>query len=145
MRLGSSLATVAAVAAVSIVAAGSVLGTAAARVEEAAGATVKVTLKEWKVIPSVRTCVAAGRITFAVRNAGALEHELVVLRTSRPPGRLPMKGSQAVETGLQGETPELQPGRTRRLTLRLRSGRYVLICNLPGHYKAGQFSGLCVR
>lgn len=142
MRLGSSLLTVVVAA---TVAAGSLTGAAAARVEGAADATLKVTLKEWKVIPSTRTCVAAGRITFAVRNAGALEHELVVLRTNRPPGRLPMKGSQAVETGLRGKTPELVPGRTLRLTLRLRSGRYALLCNLPGHYKAGQFAGLCVR
>lgn len=104
-----------------------------------------MTLKEWKLIPTTRTCLAAGRITFTVRNAGALEHEFVVLRTNRPPGRLPMKGGQAVETGLQGETPDLQPGQTRRLTLRLRPGKYALLCNLPGHYKAGQFAGLCVR
>jgi len=59
--------------------------------------------------------------------------------TSRAPGRLPVKGSGASAAGFQGETPELRPGQRRRLTLRMRSGKYVLLCNLPGHYKAGRF------
>jgi len=120
-------------------------GAAAARGEQASGTTVKVVLKEWKMVPSVSRCVPRGRITFVVRNTGTLDHELVVLRTSRAPGRLPVKGSGASEAGFQGETPELRPGQRRRLTLRLRSGKYVLLCNLPGHYKAGQFSSFCVR
>jgi len=134
---------VSALALVAVGAAG--IGTAAARGDEASVTTVKVTLKEWKVIPAGRGCVPRGKTTFVVRNAGKLEHELVVIRTTRPAGKLPMKGSQASETGLQGETPELRAGQTRRLTLSLRAGKYVLLCNLPGHYKAGQFSGLCVR
>ena len=83
-------------------------GAAAARGEQASGTTVKVVLKEWKMVPSVSRCVPRGRITFVVRNTGTLDHELVVLRTSRAPGRLPVKGSGASEAGFQGETPELR-------------------------------------
>ena len=36
-------------------------------------------------------------------------------------------------------------GQTRRLALTLNAGRYVLICNVPGHYKAGMFVGFRVR
>ena len=60
------------------------------------------------MVPSVSRCVPGGRITFVVRNTGTLDHELVVLRTSRAPGRLPVKGSGASEAGFQGETPELR-------------------------------------
>lgn len=128
-----------------VVALGAGASSAGAGGDITSGATIKVALKEWKVISSAKTCVPRGKIIFVVRNVGSLEHELVVLRTNRLPRRLPTKGSQAVETGLQGKTPDLRPGQTRRLTLRLRPGKYVLLCNLPGHYKAGQFAGLCVR
>ena len=116
--------------------------TAAALVANApAGSTaapaVKTVLTEWKVKPSVAT-VRPGPVTFVVRNAGGIPHEFVILRTNRQPRALPMKGSQAVETGEIGEIEELKPGQTKRLTVRLGPGKYVLLCNLPGHYQAGQ-------
>lgn len=99
--------------------------------------TVKVTLNEWKVIPSVKK-VPAGNVTFVVTNKGKVEHEFVVIKTNKAPKALPMKGSQASEAGAKGEIEEFGSGQTKRLTLKLKAGKYVLICNLPGHYKAGQ-------
>ena len=37
------------------------------------------------------------------------------------------------------------PGQTRTLTLKLTPGHYVLLCNLPAHYKAGQHADFTVR
>ena len=107
-------------------------------------ATVKVVLKEWTLTPSTTT-LAAGRVTFAVHNAGGIPHEFVVLRTNRHHHAIPTQGSQAVEAGELGEIEDLTPGATKRLTVRLQPGKYVLLCNLPGHYKAGQFAALRVR
>ena len=87
----------------------------------------------------------AGRVTFVVRNDGTRAHELVVLRSDRPAGRLPIKGGKAVEAGRRGEIPPIPSGGSKRLTLTLRTGKYVLLCNLMGHYQAGQFSALRVR
>lgn len=112
-------------------------GTAPAR-------TVTVVLKEWTLRPSVSR-VGAGRVTFVVRNAGAIPHELVVLRTTRPRDAIPVKGSTADETGRATEVEELGPGTGRRVTATLRRGKYVLVCNLPGHYRAGQFASLTVE
>lgn len=117
-------------------------GWAAALREDAA--TVGVQLKEFKVIPSVRR-TRAGRVVFVVRNVGSVPHNLVVLRTDRAPDKLPMAGSVAKEVGRQGKTPVFGPGKSRRLALDLRPGKYVLICNVPGHYKAGMFVGFTVR
>jgi uncharacterized cupredoxin-like copper-binding protein len=116
--------------------------TAAERRVEAT--TVRVQLKEWRVVLSA-TRVRSGRVTFVVRNAGKLPHNLVVLRTTRAPARLPVSGSRANEIGRVGKTPVFGPGRTRRLTLRLKAGKYVLICNVPGHYRSGMFVAFRVR
>lgn len=92
-----------------------------------------------------RTTVPGGRVTFVVRNEGTMVHEFVVLRSDRPAGRLSVKGGRAVEAGRRGEIPRIASGGSKRLTLTLRPGKYVLLCNLMGHYQAGQFSALRVR
>lgn len=87
----------------------------------------------------------AGKVTFVARNVGRLDHNLVVLRTKLAPGKLPVVGARAKEVGRVGKTPVFRPRQTRRLTLTLKAGKYVLICNVPGHYKAGMFVGFRVR
>src|SRR5262249_16054557 len=104
---------------------------------------VSVRLKEFRVLPA-RSHAAPGKVTFVVRNVGAISHEFVVLRTNIPVGKLPTSGANAKENGRVGKIGPVGPGQTRRLTLALRVGRYVLLCNLPGHYKAGQFASFRV-
>ena len=105
---------------------------------------VRVQLKEWKVAPSARI-VRSGSVTFVIRNIGKLPHNLVVLRTNLAPGKLPLAGTRAKEIGRVGRTPVVGPGQTRRLTLTLKAGKYVLICNVPGHYTAGMTASFRVR
>ncbi len=97
-----------------------------------------------KVAPSAAS-VRSGRVTFVARNVGKLPHNLVVLRTNLAAGKLSVVGSQAKEIGRVGKTPVFGPGRTRRLTVRLAAGKYVLICNVPGHYQAGMTAAFRVR
>lgn len=108
-----------------------------------AASTVKIVMKD-RSFQSSRRTVPAGKVTFVVRNAGTMEHEFVVLRTNRLPRALPMKGQQASEAGAKGEIEEFASGRTKRLTLTLAPGKYVLLCNLPGHYKRGQYLAFTV-
>lgn len=105
---------------------------------------VTVVLAEWTLVPSATT-VRAGKVTFQVTNDGAIEHEFVVLRTDSHHHALTVKKAVAVETGRQGEIAKIVPGEERSLTLNLKPGKYVLICNLLGHYKAGQYAALRVR
>lgn len=121
------------------------LGTAGATPGRSqAPSKVGVVLSEWKLVPSATT-LRAGKVTFQVRNGGAIEHEFVVLRTDRHHHALTVKKAVAVETGRQGEIPKIVPGQQRSLTLSLKPGKYVLLCNLLGHYKAGQYAALRVR
>lgn len=121
------------------------LGTAGATIGRSqARPPVGVVLSEWKVVPS-SSSVPAGKVTFRVANRGTMEHEFVVLRTDRHHHVLPVKAAVAAETGRQGEISSIAPGKVRSLTLTLKPGKYVLICNLLGHYKAGQYAALRVR
>lgn len=107
-------------------------------------ATISVVLDEWKLVPTGRV-VRAGRVTFVVRNDGRVTHEFVVIRSDRRAGALPLKSGRAVEAGRRGRIPQIASGVSRRLTLTLPRGRYVLLCNLLGHYQAGQSAALEVR
>lgn len=105
---------------------------------------VDVTLAQFAVTPSV-TAAPRGRVTFRVHNAGTIPHEFVVVRTARPAADLPVSKGRADETGNVGETGDLRPGATKSVSLRLPAGHYALICNLPGHYLAGQHTDFSVR
>ena len=102
-----------------------------------------VTLSEFNVAPKPSD-VASGAVTFNVSNAGKVEHEFVVLKTSKPASDL-LKGGRADEAGNVGELGSVKPGQTKALGLKLAAGHYALLCNLPGHYAAGQYADLTVK
>lgn len=116
---------------------------AATRAAPAAGASVAIVVKEWSVAASAKS-ITAGKVTFVVRNAGKMKHEFVVVRSNAHHHLLPMSGKQAREAGVRGEIEPFGPGRTKRLTLTLAPGKYVLLCNMPGHYKKGQYLAFTV-
>ncbi len=102
-----------------------------------------VTLSEFNVAPKPGQ-VAHGPVTFNVSNAGRVEHEFVVVKTSKPASDL-LKDGRADETGNVGEIGSVKPGQTKALKLSLKAGHYALLCNLPGHYAAGQYADLNVQ
>lgn len=122
-----------------------VIGALVASPTGASGAKtfVSVRLKDFEVIPSLLS-VKHGVITFTVRNDGKLAHELVVLKTKMAPAKLRVKRGRAIPVGRVGRVSPVRPHASRVLTLMLSAGRYVLLCNLPGHYQAGQRIGFGV-
>ena len=105
---------------------------------------VSVSLNEFNAVPTVQGA-PAGSVTFTVKNTGKIEHEFVVLRTLRSAGSLADKSGEASEAGNVGEIGSVKPGQQKKLTLTLKKGHYSLLCNLPGHYKSGQFADFYVR
>lgn len=130
--------------AVAALAAGGGAARASAVQSQGSPATVKVKLFEFKLIPSAGR-VTAAKVTFVVSNTGKIKHEFVVLRTGTPAGKLPVQSARASEPGKVGEIAAFDPGKTKTLTLTLKPGHYALICNLPGHYQAGQWADFTVR
>ena len=87
----------------------------------------------------------AGRIVFTLVNRGDMRHEAVIIRTATRFDRLPVKNSVASEKGRVGTITNVAGGTRKKLTLTLPAGRYVIICNLPGHYQAGMRAPFTVR
>jgi uncharacterized cupredoxin-like copper-binding protein len=91
----------------------------------------------------------AGQYTMRVHNEGATDHEFIIAPTQN--GTLPLRpdGLTVDEEAFQHEEPgSLEPGApgaVRDLTVDLKPGRYVLFCNMEGHYMAGMHTELVVQ
>jgi len=92
--------------------------------------------------------VAAGDVTFRVHNNGPDQHEFIMVKVASP--KLPFRtdGYTVDEESIQNAEPGSlvpgQPGATRDLTVHLVAGRYVLFCNMSGHYLGGMHQDLIV-
>lgn len=92
--------------------------------------------------------VPAGKVTFrAVNESKDQVHELIVVRADSH-ATLPYDGrkNEVIEKRIHhlGEISDLKPGAKGTMTLDLKPGSYVVICNQPGHYKAGMMTTLTV-
>ena len=99
---------------------------------------------------SAGATVPAGPVKFAVTNAArATEHEMLVIKDTPAREGLPINtaGNRVLEEQVAkvGEVPEIRPGAQRTKRFTLKPGRYLLICNVPGHYAMGMTAMLTVE
>ena len=92
---------------------------------------------------------SAGDVTFDVTNEAEQPHEFVVFKTDLAEDALPVDDAGDVdETGegveLINELEDIAPGDTPSLTVTLDAASYVIICNVPGHYKQGMHTAFTV-
>lgn len=105
----------------------------------AQGTVVKVVESDFEI--KVQTNVTAGDVVLTVHNQGPDDHELIVVPA--PVGDLPMRGSgltvaeESFKPEPLGVLEPGAPGSDRTLQLHLQPGRYVLFCNMSGHYLGG--------
>ncbi len=98
---------------------------------------------------SAPATLKAGEYTFKVHNQGPTDHEFIIVPTEN--GSLPLRpdgltvDEEAVESQEPGSLEPGGPGAVRDLTVTLKPGRYVLFCNMEGHYMAGMHSELVVE
>lgn len=88
--------------------------------------------------------VAAGQVTFEVVNSSkTMVHEMLVIKVDNFHDSLPYQTNEArvIEDKVQdfGEVSELEPGQSGSLTVNLKPGKYLLLCNIPAHYEMGMF------
>jgi uncharacterized cupredoxin-like copper-binding protein len=118
--------------------------TTTATTPAAASASVTITMSDYAFAP--KDAVAnAGRVTISAPNAGQRPHELVLLRTKADPAHLPKRNGEVDESKSVGEIADVAAGKTKNHTFHLTPGRYVMVCNLPGHYASGMYGTLTVR
>ena len=90
--------------------------------------------------------VAAGPTTFTLTNSGTKKHEMVVLKTDEAIDALAVdtatnKVSEATTVGEVGET---DIGKVGTVTLDLKPGKYILVCNIEKHYAQGMRTAFTV-
>lgn len=100
-------------------------------------------------ITATPSVVKAGVITFEAANGSKdMVHEMIVAPLGNPNKPLPyIKDEQRVdeEKGEHlGEVSELAPGAGGALRISLKPGRYLLYCNVPGHYAMGMWTEITV-
>jgi hypothetical protein len=108
---------------------------------------LKVTERDFRIkAPKV---VHAGNVRLQVTNEGPDTHELLVVRLAK--GRLPLRpdaltvdeDALASVTAVTIEGFERDEG--REAPIHLAPGRYVLFCNMAGHYLGGMHTVVTVR
>ena len=162
MRGLFSVTALAAIAAVFIGGCGSDSGTTTTTTENeseaanttAAGGgeetTLTIKMGEFFFAPK-NVAVKAGATTIEAPNEGSVEHEMVIFKTDMDPGKLPTEANGEVNEEKMdkiaksaGEIPDVEAGETKSSQFKLTPGRYVMFCNLPGHYAGGMYGTLTV-
>jgi hypothetical protein len=108
---------------------------------------VRITERDFSI--SAPRVLSPGTVSLRVRNAGPNTHEFVVARADA--SRLPLRSDgltvdeEALEPRILGMLEPGAPGDVRTLRVHLSPGRYVLFCNMSGHYLGGMRRTLVVR
>jgi len=107
---------------------------------------VTVDLKEYAITLSVSS-IKAGSIKFGIRNNGTMVHDFDLFKTDLPIDKLPVDtGSAKVKLdGLVKQMINISANRSTTITADLTAGRYVIICNVAGHYQLGMRAELQVN
>ena len=90
-----------------------------------------------------------GTVTITVKNVGSVNHTLEILKTNLAADKIPADPNNAAKADERGKvggtTSELKPGESVDVKVDLSAGKYVVICNLPGHYLIGMRAALTVN
>jgi uncharacterized cupredoxin-like copper-binding protein len=116
----------------------------------AGGGSLEINMDDFVFKPKNATA-DAGKTTISTTNEGAVEHEMVLFRTDMNPAKLPTERDGSVDEEKldeiaeeAGEIPDVEAGDSKSESFDLKPGRYVMFCNLPGHYKAGMYGTVTV-
>ena len=90
--------------------------------ETAKGVSVQAKEVEYKITLSTQK-VQHGVVTFVVKNAGRIAHNLTIQQGGK-------------------HTANIGPGKTAKLTVTLKKGDYTLYCSVPGHRQLGMVTKL---
>jgi uncharacterized cupredoxin-like copper-binding protein len=105
---------------------------------------VAVHMQDYRVILSVAS-VKPGTVRFGVKNEGGMEHSFELIKTDLPFDQLPTADAKAKEDGLVKQVKSLGVGKVQVVSADLAAGKYVIICNVAGHYQLGMRAALTVQ
>jgi uncharacterized cupredoxin-like copper-binding protein len=106
---------------------------------------ISVTVRDFSLRLS-RSEAHAGRAVFDVRNIGPTHHEVIVVRADGHDLPFRRDGLTLDEDAMAhreaGGVEPMAAHASEPLTVTLRPGRYVVFCNMSGHYLAGMHADL---
>ena len=107
---------------------------------------VIVDMKEYSITLNVSS-VKAGSVKFGIRNGGTMVHDFDLYKTDLPLDKLPIDGGSAKVKmdGLVKQMTNIAANRSTTISADLAAGRYVIICNVAGHYQLGMRVSLQVE
>lgn len=116
------------------------------------GATLEIKMGDYFFDPE-NAVAQAGATTIDAPNEGKVEHELVVFESDLDPAKLPTDSAGEVDEekleqeGAEeaGEIEDVEPGASKSGEFDLQPGKYVMFCNLPGHYERGMYGTITVE
>lgn len=114
-----------------------------------AGSAHPITLTDYRV--AVPATMKVGSATYAITNSGAIEHELLVFKSDLDPAQYPYIAGTAkfdeagagVKSVSDGDNLAAGASQSRSITL-AEPGRYLFVCNLPGHFRQGMYAVVTV-
>ena len=111
----------------------------------ASGATVSLT--EWKV--TVDGTIKSGKTDLAITNTGVAPHELLVFKSDLDPSAYPTDAAGDIKEKGAGVTlvsdgDNIDPAGSQTRSIDLAPGKYLFVCNIPGHFKQGMFTVVTV-
>lgn len=114
------------------------------------GQTLQIAMSDFAFSPKAATA-KAGATVIEAPNEGSVEHELVIFKTNMDPAKLPTEASGGVDEEKMdqiaegaGEISDVEAGQTKSGDFKLTPGKYVMFCNLPGHYAQGMYGTITV-
>ncbi len=105
-----------------------------------------VELREYTVTLTPATA-KAGTVKIGIKNAGNMPHEFELIKTDLAVDKLPVDGgtAKAKEDGLVKQVLNIEQGKVAVVSAALAPGRYVVLCNVAGHYQLGMRAELRVE
>lgn len=96
-----------------------------------------------------KTSVPAGWVTFdATNDSKSIVHEMILSPLKGDQAELPyLVDENRVDeegSGYLGEVSELDGGKGGSLKVELKPGKYIVYCNIPGHFVSGMWTVLTV-
>jgi uncharacterized cupredoxin-like copper-binding protein len=100
-----------------------------------------------------KSSAPAGAVVFNIENAGELVHEFELVKTDAAADELPAKKDNKDKADVEagggeelGEVEDIEPGaKTEFGVADLEPGKYLIVCNLPGHYHQGMVLPFTVK
>jgi uncharacterized cupredoxin-like copper-binding protein len=111
------------------------------------GSGTTVNLTEWKV--TVDGPIKPGKTDLTITNDGTVPHELLVFQSDRDPSAYPTDAAGDIKEEGAGVTlvsdgDNIDPGGSQTRSVDLTPGKYLFVCNIPGHFKQGMFAVVTV-